>query len=114
MKDIGAHVRYIVLWGRVSKLVRARVQMCHNPAVPLSHVRAVLSGTPVVRVLCMVMASPCCAVVRVIAGVSTECARLRLTAPGSASTKCLYFLIMPKRRGCAKSVSASNNELNMW
>ena len=55
MKDIGAHVGYIVLRGRVSKLVRAGVQMCYYPAPPPFHVMAVFSGTRVVRALRVVM-----------------------------------------------------------
>ena len=113
MKDIGAHVEYIVLWGRVSKLVRAGVQMCYNPAAPPFHVMAVLSGIRVVRVLCMAMAAPWCAAAGMCVGVATECARLRLTAPGSASNKRFLFLIMHKRRDSAKTVCASNNDLNM-
>ena len=59
MKDIGARVGYTILWGRVSKVVRAGVQICYNPAAPPYDVMAVLSGTRVVRVLCMVMAALC-------------------------------------------------------
>ena len=51
MKDIGAHVGYTVLWGRVSKVVGAGMQMCYYPAAPQFYVMAVLSGTRVVRVL---------------------------------------------------------------
>ncbi len=57
MKDIGARVGYTVLWGRISKIVWAGVQMCYYPAAPLFYVMAVLSGTRVVRVLWMVMAA---------------------------------------------------------
>ncbi len=32
MKDIGDHVGYTILWGRVSKVVRDGVQMCYYPA----------------------------------------------------------------------------------
>ena len=53
MKDIGAHVGYKVLWGRVSKVVGAGTQMCYYPAASLNLVMAVLSGTRVVRVLCV-------------------------------------------------------------
>jgi len=49
MNDIGAHVGYTVLWDRVSKIVRARVQMYYYPAAPQFHVMTVLSGTRVVR-----------------------------------------------------------------
>jgi len=33
--------------------------------------------------------------------------------PGSDTTKCFLLLLMPKRRDCAKFVSASNIDLNM-
>jgi len=59
MKDIGAHVGYKVLWGRVSKVVGAGTQMCYYPAASLNLVMAVLSGTRVVRVLCVWVATPC-------------------------------------------------------
>ena len=113
MKDINAHVGYIVLWGRVSKLARAGVQMCYYPATQPFHVMTVLSMTSVLRVLCMVMAAPCCAAACMCVGVAAEYYRLRLTALGSASTKRFMFLRMPKRRNCDISVSASNNDLNM-
>ena len=45
MKDIGAHVGYKVLWGRVSKVVGAGMQMCYYMGAPPIHVMAVLSGT---------------------------------------------------------------------
>jgi hypothetical protein len=59
MKDIGVHVGYTFLWDRVSKLVRAGMQMCYYLASPPFYVMAVLSETRVVRVLCMVMPPPC-------------------------------------------------------
>ena len=31
MKDIGGHVGYAILWVRVSKVVRAGVQICYYP-----------------------------------------------------------------------------------
>ena len=34
MKDIGVRVGYTILWGRVSKAVRAGVQLCYYPAAP--------------------------------------------------------------------------------
>jgi len=40
---------------------------------------------------------------------ATEFALCRLIAPGSASTKRCLLLIMPIRRGCAKSERESNN-----
>jgi hypothetical protein len=112
MKDIGAHVRYTVLWGRVSKVVGTGMQMCYYPAAPPFHVMTVLSGTRVVRVLCVWVATPCCVTVCVCVGVAAECARVRLIAHGSDSTKRFLFLIMPKRRECAKLLSASIGDLN--
>jgi hypothetical protein len=97
MKDIAAHLGYTVLWVTVSKLVRDMVQMCYFPSAPPFYVMVVLSGTRVVRVLCMVMATPRCAVACVLVGVAAECARLRLKVPGSASTKRFLFLINTKR-----------------
>ena len=76
MKDIGGHAEYTVLWGRVTKLVRAGVQMCYYLAAPTFHVMAVVSWTRVVRVLCMVMVAPYCAVACMCIGVAAECARL--------------------------------------
>ncbi len=58
MKEIGAHVGYTILWGRVSKVVGAGMQMCYYPAAPQCHVIAVLSGTRVVRVPCVWVATP--------------------------------------------------------
>ncbi len=83
MKDIGAHVWYTVLWDRVSKVMRAGVQMCYYPVAPPLHVRAVLSGTRAVRVLCMVMAAPSFAAAYVCVGVAAECDRLHLTVLGT-------------------------------
>jgi len=113
MNNISTHVEYAVLWGRVLKLMRAGVQMWYYPAAPPFYVMVVLSGTRVVRVLCIVMATPLCAAAYVGVGDATECARLRLTAPSSAYTRRCIFVIMPKRRDRAKSVSASNNDLNL-
>ena len=96
MKDIGAYVRYAVLWGMVSKMVRAGVQLCCYPAAPSFYVMAGLSGARVVRVPCMVMAILCCAAAFVGVGVAVEFARLRLTAHCSASTKRFMFLLMPR------------------
>ena len=64
-------------------------------------------------VLCVWVATPCCVAAYVCVGVVAECARLRLMALGSASTRRFLFLIMPKRRYCDKSVSASINDLYM-
>ena len=87
--------------------------MCYYPAASPFHVMAVLSGTRVVRVLCVWVATPYCVAACASVGVAAECAPLRLMAPGSASTKRFLFLIIPKRRDRAKSVSASNNDLCM-
>ena len=89
------------------------MQMCYYPAAPPFHVMAVLSGTRVLRVQCMWVATPYYMAACVYVGVSAECAWWRLMAPSSASTKCFMFLIMPKRRDYAKSVSASRHDLNM-
>ena len=113
MKDVGAHVGYTVVWGKVSKVAGVVMQMCYYPAAPPFHVMAVLSGTRVVRVLCVWVATPCCVAACGCVRVAVTCARLRLMAPGSASIKRFMFLIMPKRRDCAKLMSASNNDLNM-
>jgi len=141
MKDICARVEYTVLWGRASKVVGAGMQMCYYPVATQFYVMAVLSGTRVVRVLCVWVATPCCVAACVCVGVAAECARLRLMAPGSASTKeterkksltrghvkdigstvgvhsssstkRFLFLIIPKRRDCATFASASNNDSN--
>jgi hypothetical protein len=93
-------------------MARAGVQMCYYPAAPPFYVIVGLSGTRVVRVPCMVMATLCCADACVCVGVAAECARLRRMALGSASIKRFMFLIMPKMCDCAKSVSASDNDLN--
>jgi hypothetical protein len=106
-------LRYTILWGMISKVVRAGVQMCYYLAAPSFLVMAILSAARVVRFLCMVMAAPCCAAACMCVGVAAEYYRLRLTALGSASTKRFMFLRMPKRRNCDISVSASNNDLNM-
>ena len=58
MKGIDVHVGYTILWGKVSKMAMAGIQMCYYPAAPPLYAMAVLSGTRVVRVLCMVMATP--------------------------------------------------------
>jgi hypothetical protein len=53
MKDIGAHVGHTILWDRVTTVVGAGMQMWYYPAASPFHVMAVLSGTRVVRVLCL-------------------------------------------------------------
>ena len=83
----------------------AGVQMCYYPAASPYQLMAVLSGSRMTRVLCVWVAASCCVAACECGGVAAECARWRLTAPGSASTKRFLFLIMPKRRDCAKSVS---------
>jgi hypothetical protein len=77
------------------------------------HETAVLSGTRIVRVLCVCVATLCCRVAGVSAGDAAECARWRLTAHGSASTKRFLCIMMPMKRDCAKSVRESNNDLTM-
>jgi hypothetical protein len=113
MKNIGVHVGYTALWGKVSKVVGAGIQMCYYPVALPIHVMAVVSETRVVRVLCLWVATPCSVSACVCVWVATECARVRLIAHGSASTKRFLFLMMPKRRGTAKSVSAFISDLNM-
>jgi hypothetical protein len=78
----------------------------------ISYVMAVVSGTRVVRVLFVWVATPWCVAACMCDGVAAECARVRLMTLGRAPTKRFLFLIMPKRRDYAKSVSASNNDLN--
>ena len=90
-----------------------RVHMCYYPADPPFHATSVLSGTRVLRVLYVVMDTPCFVVACVCVGVAAECARVRPMAPCSVSTKRFLFPIMHKRRVCAKSASASNNDFNM-
>jgi hypothetical protein len=113
MKDNHAHVRFTIIWDRITKEVRAGVHMCYYPAASPLHVMAMIPGTRVVRVLCVVMAAPCSVVACVCVGVVAQCARLRPTAPGSASTKRFLFFIMHKRRDCTKSASEPNIDLNM-
>ena len=55
---------------------------------------------------------PCCRAACVRANDATECARWRLTSPGSVYTKSFLFLMMYVRRDSAKSVRESNNDLN--
>ncbi len=105
-------MEYTILKDRVSKIERAGMQMFHYPTAPPSHAMALISGIRVMRVLCETVAASCCVVACAFVGVATECARIFPTAPGSASTKRFSFLIMPKRRECAKSASASNIDLN--
>ena len=70
MKNIGAHVGYTVLCGRVSKVAGAGVHMCYYRAAPSNLVMAVLSGTREVRNLCVWVATPCCVTVYVCVGVA--------------------------------------------
>ncbi len=113
MKDNHAHVRFTIIWDRITKEVRAGVHMCYYPAASPLHVMAVIPGTRVVRVLCVVMAAPCSVVACVCVEVEAKCARFRLTAPGSASTKRFLLLIIPMRRDYDRSVNVSSNDLNM-
>jgi len=62
--------------------------------------------------VCVYVAAPCSEAASVCDGVAAECARLRLTASRNASTKRFMFLIMPKRRDCAKSASESSIDVN--
>ena len=72
MKD---HVGYTILLGMDTKGVRIGVQMRYYPATPPFHVMAVLSGTRVMRVLCVMMVAPCVAAACVCVGVAAECDR---------------------------------------
>ncbi len=56
------------------------------------------------------MATSCCRVAMVGAGDATGCARIRTIA--LVYTKRFLFLMMPKKRDCAKSVSESNSDLD--
>ena len=76
------------------------------------HVMAVLSGTRIVRVLCVCVVPPCWRAADVGARDATECARCRLTSHVTISTKRFLFLTIPIRRNCAKFVSESNKDLN--
>jgi hypothetical protein len=58
MKDIGARVVYKVLWNMGAKVVLTGVYMYYYSAAPPRHVMAMLSGTHVVRVLCVWVAAP--------------------------------------------------------
>ena len=58
----------------------------------------------VTRILYVCVTAPCCQAAGEGARDPTEYARRRLASLGSASTKCFLFLIIPKRRECAKSV----------
>jgi len=93
--------------------IEGRGAMCYCPATPPFHVMAVLSGTRVVRILCVVVATPHCMAAYVCVGVAAECARLYLTAHGRPSTKRFMFLIMPNRRDCAKSANEFSIDLIM-
>ena len=73
---------------------------------------AVLSGIRCVRVLCVCVAVPCCETACECDMLAAECALMLLLFPGSVSIRRFLFLIMPRRRDCAKSVRESNNDLN--
>jgi hypothetical protein len=113
MKYIGAHMGYTILWGRGAKDLLTGVLVCFYPAALPHHMMAVLSGARVVRVLCVWVAAPCCQAACECVGVAAECERCQFMALGSASTKRFLFVIIPKRRNCAKSVSKTNSNLNM-
>ena len=79
-------------------------------------VMAVLSGAFVVRVLLIFMAAPCCCAAWRRVGGGTWCGRL-LSPLGRASTRRFLFLMMPRRRDCAKSVIEFRidfNRLKSW
>ena len=76
------------------------------------YLAVVLSGTLVVRILCVCVATSFCRAVNVGVGDATEYVRWRPSSPGSASTKRFLYIIMHMRRHCAKSVSESNCDLN--
>ena len=73
---------------------------------------AVLSGTRMVRVLCVCRVVSCCVTACVRDMSASECALMLLLFPGRASTVCFLLLMMPMRRDCAKSVRESINDLN--
>ena len=73
---------------------------------------AVLSGTRVVRILFVRVATLCCRAAKEGDGVAVEFDRRRLNSPGSTSTKRFLLLIMPKRRDCTKSARESRSDLN--
>ena len=82
-----------------------------SPGTVNHYMMAVLSGILCVRFLWVCVAVPCCET-----GWSdesaVECALMLLLFPGSVSIRRFLFLIMPRRRDCAKSVRESNNDLN--
>ena len=86
--------------------------ICSYPAAPPCHVMAVSSKTRVVRVLWVRVDVPCRSAACICWGVAVGCVRVRPMAPRSDPTKCFLLLIMPKRRDCAKFMSASNIDLN--
>ena len=59
--------------GQVSKVVEAGVQTCNYPAAPPFYIMAVLSGTHIVRVLCVCVANPYCVAVCVCWGCGRVC-----------------------------------------
>jgi len=80
---------------------------------------AVLSGARVLRVLCMCVCVCVCAGPLLMGGMMVRWGCIRVcsvvynsAAPGRASTKHTLFLMMPKRREWAKSVSESGSDLN--
>jgi len=69
--------------------------MCNYPEAPPFHViMAMLSGTCVVPVLGLWVATLCCVAACVCIAIADKLARVHLMAPGSASTKRFMFLIM--------------------
>ncbi len=75
-------------------------------------VMTMLSGARVVRVMCVCAVAPCWWAAWVCIGVASECARWWMTPLCSSSTRRFLFLMMPKRRDSAKSVSESISNLN--
>ncbi len=82
MKDIGAHLGYTILWDMSTKVVLARVHVCYYLGAPPRHVMVVLSGTRIVRVLCVWAAA-------LDLGQHVNASGLRLSAHG----ECLWTLV---------------------
>ncbi len=63
---------YTVLWDKGAKMVLTEVHVCYYTAAPPPHVIVVLSGTRVVRVLCVWVATPCSRAARECVGLQTS------------------------------------------
>ena len=59
----------------------------------VNYMMAVLSGTLVVRVMCVCVAVSCCVTACVGAWAAAECARLRLTIPTASSVRFLVYVV---------------------